>query len=106
MDVPEPGDWVVYRKTKFGLHPGPRAKDVVPAAQGDLYSYVVDKYWVVVSLVPHGRVRLRTRTGKEHVVSLGDPNLRPARWWERLLLRDRFPTPQPFPPVDRASAAL
>lgn len=85
-----PGDRVVYRKTKFSTSPGPRAKEVAPAAHGDLYSYYVDKFWVVTDALPDGRVRLRTRKGKERVVSVDDPNLRPARWWERWLYRERF----------------
>ena len=85
-----PGAWVVYRKTKFGPKPGPRAKEVSPAEHGDLYSYLVEKYWVVTEVLPDGRLRLRTRKGKERTVSADDPNLRPARWWERLLRRGRF----------------
>ena len=88
--TPKHGDWVVYHKTKFGPRPGRRAKEVSPAPAGDLYSYVVEKYWVVVETLPDGRLRLRTRTGKEHVVASNDANLRPARWWERWLRRDRF----------------
>ena len=85
-----PGDRVVYRKTKFSPSPGPRAKAVSPAVHGDLYSYVVEKYWVVTETLPDGRLRLRTRRGKEHVVAADDPNLRPARWWEKWFHRDRF----------------
>ncbi len=33
---------------------------------------------------------LVTRTGKEHTVGVTDPNLRPARWWERWLYAGRF----------------
>jgi hypothetical protein len=29
------GDWVIYRKTKFSTHPGPRAQNVLPAERGD-----------------------------------------------------------------------
>ncbi len=85
-----PGAWVVYRKTKFGTTPGPRAKAVAPAEHGDLYSYLVEKYWIVTGVASDGRLQLRTRKGKQRLVSAGDSNLRPARWWERLLRRDRF----------------
>ncbi|MEX0703557.1 MAG: hypothetical protein WD069_15790 [Planctomycetales bacterium] len=87
----EPGDPVVYRKSKFSTHPGPRAKSVAPAPRGETYSYVVDKFWTVVSVTEDDRLLIRTRRGKEHVVNPSDPNLRRARWWERLLYRHRFP---------------
>lgn len=85
-----PGDWVIYRMTKQSVHPGPRAKDIDPARHGDAYSYRVDKLWVVVDREAD-KVRVRTRRGKEHVVDVGNPNLRLAHWWERLLYRRRFP---------------
>lgn len=86
----KPGDWVVYRKSKFGVAPGPRAKDVAPVQHGDGYSYLVEKFWVVSERLADGKLRLRTRRGKEHVVRSDDANLRAARWWERLLYRERF----------------
>ena len=85
-----PGDWVVYRKQKHSASPGPRAKGVAAAPQGETYAYTVDKYWVVKQRLDEGKVVLVTRTGKEHTVSLADPNLRPARIWERWLNADRF----------------
>lgn len=86
----QPGDWVVYRKQKHSTSPGPRAKDVAAAPQGETYAYVVDKYWVVKQQLDDGQLLLVTRTGKEHAVGQHDPNLRPARWWERWLNGDRF----------------
>jgi hypothetical protein len=85
-----PGDWVVYRKHKHSASPGPRAKYVAPEPKGEEYSYCVDKFWVVMT-VEGTRVVLATRRGKHHVVDAQDLNLRQARWWERLLFRDRFP---------------
>ena len=38
-----------------------------------------------------GTVILLTRRGKEHCVPTDSPNLRHARWWERLLYGNRFP---------------
>lgn len=84
------GDWVIYRKTKFSTHPGPRAQDVTPAPNGDEYSYCVDKFWVVIDARQDGTLLLRTRRGKEHVVRPDDPNLRKANWWERWRHRERF----------------
>ena len=86
-----PGDWVVYRKTKFGLRPGPRAENVVPARQGEEYSYEVDKYWSVTQVLSSGRLMLMTRRGKLHEVATDDPLLRRANIWERFVLRQRFP---------------
>jgi len=87
----EAGDPVVYHKTKTSTHPGPRAESVRPAAHGDSYSYTVDKYWTVSALVDDETVELRTRTGKVHHMSIHDPNLRKARFYERMFLRNRFP---------------
>ncbi|MGC1274630.1 MAG: hypothetical protein WBC44_13070 [Planctomycetaceae bacterium] len=84
------GDRMVYRKTKFGTSPGPRATAVAPARHGEGYSYIVDKFWIVTDVLDDNRLRMRTRRGKEHVVRADDPNLRPARWWERWLYRERF----------------
>ena len=84
------GDWMIYRKTKRSNQPGPRAKGVRSAQRGDDYAYTVDKFWVVAEIIDDERIQLRTRQGKEHVISMGDPQLRRANWWERFLYRDRF----------------
>jgi hypothetical protein len=88
-----PGDAVVYRKQKSSLHPGRHARDIQPAPHGDSYSYAVDKFWRVVAVQPNGTILVCTRKGKQRSVAANDPNLRPAHWWERLLLWHRFPTP-------------
>jgi hypothetical protein len=49
-------------------------------------------------------VLLATRRGKQHVVECSDPNLRHARWWEKLIYRDRFPVPAPAPASSETSA--
>jgi hypothetical protein len=87
-----PGDPVIYRATKHSAHPGPRAQEVTAETYGEGYSYVVDKFWVVAETRPDGQVVLKTRRGKTHRLSADDPRLRPARWWERLWFRDRFPS--------------
>ena len=84
------GDWVIYRKTKFSEHPGPRAQHVRSLSGGDGYAYTVDKFWIVAESLADGQLRLKTRLGKEHVISADDPQLRRARWWERLFYRQRF----------------
>ena len=91
----KPGDFVVYRKQKHSVHPGPHARGISPAANGDNYSYYVDKFWTVVSVQPDRTLVICTRRGKQHTVVADDPALRRASWWERLLFRHRFPTPLP-----------
>lgn len=86
----KPGDWVVYRKSKQGPAPGPRAQHVTAAPKGDDYAYVVDKYWIVEDVASDQTVLLRTRRGKIHRVSLEDPALRKAGPIVRLLCRQRF----------------
>lgn len=81
---------MIFRRTKFGDRPGRRAQNVVPARQGDTYSYTVDKFWIVESVGLDGTATLRTRRGKQHAVSADDLRLRKTTWWERWLYRDRF----------------
>lgn len=85
-----PGDYVIYRKTKFSRRPGPRAIEVEPANNGDSYTYSVDKFWIVQRLTEDGEVILRTRSGKTHSVRKDDPLLRKANLLERWRYRDRF----------------
>jgi hypothetical protein len=88
----QPGDFVVYRKQKFSLRPGPHARGVRPTPHGDSYSYWVEKLWRVVAVQPDHHVVVCTRRGKQHTLRDSDPALRRAHLWERLLLRSRFPT--------------
>jgi hypothetical protein len=89
----QPGDPVIFRISKKSTDPGPRARDVHPAEHGEDYSYIVDKFWTVAEVLSDGTVKLVTRRGKQHIIALDDPRLRPARWWERWLYRNRFPAP-------------
>jgi hypothetical protein len=86
-------DLIVYRKTKISVRPGQRARLVVPASNGDAYSYCVDKFWVVVSVAPDGLLVAKTRRGKLHRLNPDDPNLRRASVLESLFARSRFPSP-------------
>ena len=102
----QPGDRMVYQKTKYSPSPGPRAKAVAPTEHGEGYSYLVDKLWIVSEVLPDGRLKLRTRRGKEHIVRADDPNLRPARLWERWVYRRRFQDAEqasPDSPTPKAS---
>lgn len=90
----KPGDWVVYRKQKSSPAPGPRAQQVMPMSKGEIYHYLVDKYWVVQRVRDDGQVEVRTRQGKVHLLDPEDFRLRHAKWWERLFLSNRFPAAQ------------
>ncbi len=84
------GDWVLYRKLKHSPSPGPRATEISPAPNGELYTYVVEKFWIVEEVLPDGRLRLRTRRGKSHLIDASDSNLRRVGWWNRWFYRARF----------------
>ena len=86
------GDCVVYRKTKHSTHPGPRARSINPNPNGDEYTYLVDKYWVVEDVLSDEQVVLRTRRGKRHTISVDSVNPRKANIWERFWHRSRFET--------------
>lgn len=85
------GDLVVYTMSKQSPQPGPRARSVHPAEFGDDYSYVVDKFWMVASVLDNDRVVLVTRRGKRRIARASDPLLKKANWWQRLRFRNRFP---------------
>lgn len=84
------GDWVVYHKPKRSTNPGPRARKIRPNSNGDGYTYIVDKYFVVDCQSAES-VEVRTRRGKRVQIDKNDPNLRRANWWEKLTLASRFP---------------
>ncbi len=85
-------DRIVYRKTKSSEHPGQRARLIAPASHGDLYSYCVDKFWVVASVFPDGTLLAKTRRGKVHRLNQDDPNLRHATLLESIFNRSVFPS--------------
>lgn len=86
------GDKVILTLDKFGVNPGPRAKNIAPAPHGELYSYQVDKYWVVTEVRSDGNLLVKTRRGKTHLVAADDPRLRKASWLERWFFTKRFPS--------------
>ena len=83
------GDWVIYSITKRSPRPGPRARNVYPEPHGDQYLYQVDKFWIVDD-VKDDELHLRTRTGKLHIMSSADRDLRHANLLERMIFRQRF----------------
>ena len=88
----QPGDLVICRIEKFSTHPSPRAKELSPARHGEHYRYAIDKFWVVHETRDDGTLVVRTRRGKLRSVP-SDARVHRARWWERLIYRDRFPAP-------------
>jgi hypothetical protein len=86
-----PNDWVVYTRQKHSLSPGPRAKNIAPSPHGEMYSYEVDKYWIVRQ-VQDGELILETRRGKSHTLPKDDCRLRKANIWERLFYSHLFPS--------------
>ena len=84
------GDWVIYRKSKMGPNPGPRAFRVHASPKGEDYSYVVNKFWVVDQVLGDGTLMIRTRRGKTHQLRANDPSLRHANWFDRWIWRSRF----------------
>lgn len=85
-----PGDLVVYRKTKHSTQPGPRAENIQPAANGDTYSYTVDKFWMVDDVLEDGTIVATTRRGKKNFLQPDNPMLKRANLIQRILYRARF----------------
>jgi hypothetical protein len=88
----EPGDFLIYRKSKASPRPGPRALNVQASEKGDDYYYEVDKFWTVADVLEDGRLVAVTRTGKRVYLTAADQRLRKAGFLERLRYRRRFPS--------------
>lgn len=90
MNKIQPGDFVIYRKSKQSTLPSPRAENVHPAPNGDNYSYTIDKFWIVEEVRDDGTVVAATRRGKKNEIRSDDPLLKRANLIERFLYRSRF----------------
>jgi hypothetical protein len=101
----KPGMRVIYWRERRSARPSPKAKDVRPEAAGEGYRYYVPKFWIVDAVLPNGRIVLHSRQGKIHELDPADPNLRPARFWERLRFGGRFPASQENPAGNALSAS-
>lgn len=88
------GDPVLYRLPKCSPRPGPRAEHIQPAPQGELYRYLVVKFWRVKELREDGTLAVYTRRGKERVLHADDNRLMKPGPFARFLHKDRFPTPR------------
>jgi hypothetical protein len=91
------GDCVIYRKTKQKSRPARRARNIHLAPKGETYTYDIDKYCCILELNEEGDAVLLTRRGGRLTVAVSNSRLRPARWWERILRAQLFPS---WPPQD------
>ncbi len=87
-----PGDYLIYRKSKVSPHPGPRARNIQPAENGDSYYYEVDKFWTLADVLDDGRLLAVTRTGKRVCITPSDARLRKARLVDWVRYHRRFPS--------------
>ncbi len=88
----QPGVPIVYRMAESSTRlPGPEAHDVHPAERGDLYYYLIKKYWRVEQVLQDGRIVAVTPLMEHHCLRRDDPNLRRANLLERLRHGARFP---------------
>jgi len=88
----EPGDFLIYRKSKASPRPGPRARNIQAAENGDDYYYEVDKFWTLSGVLDDGRLVAQTRRGKQVCLAPTDERLRRAGLIERIRYRQRFPS--------------
>jgi hypothetical protein len=100
----KPGDLLVYKKQKHSNQPGPRAHSTAASVQDGVFSYVVDKYWIVTA-VDDDTLEVLTPGQKRHRLKMSDPNLRRVNWWQRFWYRSRFrQLKQAFDEVGSSSA--
>jgi hypothetical protein len=83
-------DWVTYRKLKHSTSPSPRARNISAAPNGEGYDYFIVKFWTVEDVLDDGRLKVRTRRGKTHLIDASDPNLRRIPWWKWWMYKHRF----------------
>lgn len=84
------GDCVIFRRMKCNTQPSRRAQEVQAAKHGDDYYYFVEKCWVVADVRDDGKLLLKTRSGKSHLIDADDPKLRAPNFWDRIRYRARF----------------
>jgi hypothetical protein len=82
---------IVYRMAESSTRPSPGAHDVRPAERGDLYYYLITKYWRVEKVLQDGWVVAITPLMEHIYLRRDDPGLRKANLLERLRYGARFP---------------
>jgi hypothetical protein len=86
-----PGVPIVYRVVETSTRPVPEARDIHPAERGDLYYYLITKYWRVEEVLQDGWIVAITPLMEHIRLRRDDPNLRKANLIERLRYGARFP---------------
>jgi hypothetical protein len=82
---------IVYRVIETSTCPGSEARDIHPAERGELYYYLINKYWRVEEVRQDGWIVALTPLMEHHYLRPDDPNLRKANLLERLRYATRFP---------------
>jgi hypothetical protein len=82
---------IVYRMVESSTRPGPEAREIRPAERGDLYYYLITKYWRVEEVLQDGWIVAITPLMEHIYLRRDDPNLRKANLLERLRHGARFP---------------
>ncbi|MGI8889899.1 MAG: hypothetical protein ACR2G0_03835 [Chthoniobacterales bacterium] len=85
------GEPIVYRVVETSTIPAPEAHDIRPAERGDLYYYLINKYWRVEEVLQDGWIVALTPHQEHQYLRRDDPNLRRANLVERLRYATRFP---------------
>jgi hypothetical protein len=82
---------IVYRMVETSTCPASEARDIHPAERGELYYYLINKYWRVEEVRQDGWIVALTPLMEHHYLRRDDPNLRKANLLERLRYAARFP---------------
>jgi hypothetical protein len=83
-------DRVIYHQSEYSTRPAPNAHDVSAAERGEMYSYVVDRFWRVVCVNTDGTIDAVGSDGRLYNVPASDDRLERVRWWHRLTYRRFF----------------
>jgi hypothetical protein len=87
----QPGAPIVYRVVESSTHPTAEARQIRPAERGELYYYLITKYWRVEEVLQDGWIVALTPLMEHIRLRRDDPNLRKANLFERLRHGARFP---------------
>lgn len=84
-------DFVIYHQPEAAVRPVPGARNISPAERGELYTYVVDRFWRVAQVNNDGTLDAIESSGRRHRLRQTDPALENAGWWSRTFQRRLFP---------------
>ena len=86
-----PGAPIVYRLAESSTQPDRDGGELHSAERGDLYYYLITKYWRVEKVLQDGWVVAITPLMEHIYLRRDDPGLRKANLLERLRYGARFP---------------